>query len=108
MSTFSWLGLEAMNCHNCDMPLHWDGIGPVVVGEICRSYRCTDVPDHGPNRVISLKRPGTTHCPHCRRRMISAAFDGLRTEHCGGCQGLLLTDDLFAMFVRNRREEFRE
>jgi Zn-finger nucleic acid-binding protein len=97
-----------MNCHNCEVSLSWDGISPIVVCELCRSYRCVDTPDETSNRIVSLNRPGRTHCPACRRRMVQAATDGLKVEHCSECRGVLLTDDLFAMFVRNRRSEFRE
>ena len=97
-----------MNCHNCEVSLNWDGVTPIVVCEICRAYRFVDLPDETANRIVSLKRAGSTNCPRCRRRMKDAAMDGLKVEHCADCQGVLLTDDVFAMFVRNRRPDFRE
>lgn len=35
-------------------------------------------------------------------------MDGLKVEHCAECKGVLLASEVFAMFVRNRRSEFRE
>ena len=97
-----------MHCHNCEIALHWDGVSPVAVCGICRSYRSVDVPDDTGDWIVSLDRPGDFCCPCCRRRLVQAGMDGLKVEHCAGCDGVLLTDDVFAMFLRNRRPEFRE
>jgi Zn-finger nucleic acid-binding protein len=97
-----------MNCHNCTVSLAWDSISPIVVCEICSSYRFVDTPDDTANRIVSLNRPGRFHCPRCRSRLTEAAMEGLTVEHCADCQGVLLADEVFAMFVRNRRIEFRE
>ena len=97
-----------MHCHNCEVPLEWDGFSPIVVCGICHSYRFTDVPDHSGSRIVTLAGSGECHCPKCRRRLKQAAMDGLKVERCSDCEGVLLTDDVFAMFVRNRRTEFRD
>jgi len=97
-----------MNCHNCESPLDWDGYSPIVVCDLCCAYRFVDTPDDTANRIVSLERPGIAHCPICRSRTSEAATDGIKVEHCADCHGLLLTDDTFDMYVRNRRTEFRE
>lgn len=97
-----------MKCHNCECQLGWDGFSPIVVCDCCHSYRCVDIPDESGDRILSLERPGQSFCPCCRRRLTSAAMDGLKVEHCAECEGVLLTDDLFVLFVRNRRAEFRD
>lgn len=97
-----------MNCHSCEFPLEWDGVSPIVVCELCRTYRSTDTPDGTGERIVSLNRTGQWRCPCCRRNLSVAAMDGLKVEHCADCEGVLMDSDVFAMFVRNRREEFRE
>ena len=96
-----------MHCHNCESMLDWDGSSPIAICEICCCYRCVEIPDSFDERIILLDRPGKFRCPCCRRRLTQAGLSGLKVEHCAGCQGVLLTDDVFAMFVRNRRTEFR-
>jgi Zn-finger nucleic acid-binding protein len=100
--------MELMNCHNCEIELEWDGFSPIVLCDICRAYRFVDVPDVTANQIISLNQPGSGCCPCCRRRLTLAAMDGLKVEQCAECAGVLLDDEVFAMFVRNRRIEFRE
>ena len=97
-----------MNCHNCEIALEWDGFSPVILCDICRAYRFVDVPDVTAKQIVSLNQPGSSFCPCCRRRLMQAAMDGLKVEHCAECEGVLLDDEVFAMFVRNRRTEFRE
>ena len=97
-----------MICHNCEVPLDWDGISPIVACEFCRAYRFVDVPDGSGEQILSLNQQGESCCPCCRRRLTLAAIDGLKVEHCAGCEGVLLDNNVFAMFVRNRRDEFRE
>lgn len=97
-----------MICHNCRVPIDWDGVSPIVICEFCRSYRFVDVPDETAEQIVSLNRPGELCCPRCRRRLTAAAMDGLKVEHCGECSGVLLDSEVFAMFVRNRREQFRD
>lgn len=97
-----------MNCHNCEISLEWDGISPIVVCEICRAYRFVDVPDDSADQILPLNQAGSGCCPCCRRRLTLAAMDGLKVQHCVGCEGVLLDGDVFAMYVRNRRTEFRE
>lgn len=97
-----------MNCHNCEIPLEWDGFSPIIACGICRSYRFVDVPDDSADKIVPLNQQGECFCPCCRRRLGLAAMDGLKVEHCASCEGVLLTSEVFAMFVRNRRSEFRE
>ncbi|MBS0204249.1 MAG: hypothetical protein JSS49_15205 [Planctomycetes bacterium] len=97
-----------MNCHNCEIPLGWDGISPIVICEICRAYRFVDVPDDSGRTIVPMNPAGSCFCPCCRRRLYLAAMDGLKVEHCAACEGVLMTNEIFAMFVRNRRSEFRE
>ncbi len=97
-----------MNCHNCNIPLEWDGFSPITVCGICHSFRSVDVPDETADRIVPLDRPGDERCPCCRRRLSKAAMDGLKVEHCAECDGVLMSGDVFSMFVRNRRTEFRE
>ena len=67
-----------MNCHNCGMPLEWDGTQQIVVCESCRTYRSHGTPDDSVDRVVSLGNPG-----------------------------VLIQEELFEMLVRNRRAEYR-
>lgn len=97
-----------MHCHNCEIELDWDGSSPIIICEICRSYRFTDTPDGTADRIVSLDSPGENFCPCCRRRLQLAAMDGLKVEHCTECDGVLLPSDVLAMYVRNRRTEFRD
>ena len=97
-----------MNCHNCEIPLVWDGLSPVIACNICRAYRFVDTPDGSGDCIIPLHLTGDSCCPCCRRQMSLAAIDGLKVEHCAECQGVLLPNRVFAMFVQNRRAEFRE
>jgi Zn-finger nucleic acid-binding protein len=97
-----------MHCHNCGFLLESDGVDPIAVCDICRTYRSVEVPDDTGERIVSLGRPGEFRCPGCRRRLTQAGMDGLKVEHCAGCRGVLLTNEAFAMYLRNRRPEFRE
>lgn len=97
-----------MRCHNCEIDLEWDGFQPIIVCEVCHSIRFVDVPDESGDCIIPLDRRGGFHCPCCRRRLVEAAMDGLRVEHCIECDGVLMNNDVFTMFVRNRRSEFRD
>jgi len=97
-----------MRCHNCEVDLIGDGVSPVVICEICRVYRFTDIPDDSGNCIIPLNQAGDFHCPCCRRQLGLAAMEGLKVEHCAACSGVLMSSDLFAMYVRNRRDSFRE
>ena len=96
-----------MNCHNCGAPLEWDGHQPIIVCEHCHTFRSLGTPDDTEDRIVSLDKPGHSNCPRCRRRMTQAAMDGLKVEHCEGCQGVLVIDEVFALLVRNRRAEYR-
>ena len=97
-----------MRCHVCNVTLNWDAYSPAVVCEICRTYRSVDVPDETGAQVVSLGRKGRYHCPGCRTRLSEAGLDGLKVESCGDCSGVLIPGDIFSMFVRNRRTEFRD
>ena len=97
-----------MKCHNCESQIESDGFSPIVVCDACHSYRFVDVPDNSANRILPLNRPGECHCPGCRRRLNQAGMDGLKVEHCATCEGVLFSSDVYEMFVRNRRGEFRQ
>jgi Zn-finger nucleic acid-binding protein len=97
-----------MLCHSCQCPIPWDGISTIVVCENCRTYRSIDIPDSTGEAIEPLGLPGESLCPGCRCRMSLAAMDGLLVEHCAACSGVLVSGETFAMFVRNRRAEFRE
>lgn len=97
-----------MRCYHCETLLDWDAADEIVRCPGCHCYRLTGLPETTARVVVPLAQVGRHRCPGCRGVLRESAIDGLWAESCSNCRALLMPQAMFAMYVRNRRDDFRE
>jgi Zn-finger nucleic acid-binding protein len=95
-----------MNCRNCGAPLSWTPGAAARLCEFCGSHRPLELAEALADRVAMLGTPSTRACPACESTLEQAVLDKTPAESCPACHGLLVTNDAFALVVRERRANF--
>jgi Zn-finger nucleic acid-binding protein len=94
------------NCRNCGAPLPEELVNGAFVCEFCESANRPTYLGENPDRIIELAGEAGVDCPKCHTRMQSALLDGQPIAVCRSCEGLLISDEIFAATVRERRAAY--